>query len=84
MQRQAVPLVKNEAPIVGTGVEERAARDRGHLVIATQEGIITKVDAAVIEMQTKKGQFLSYNLNKFVRSNSSTCINQHPVVEVGE
>ena len=84
MQRQAVPLVKNEAPIVGTGVEERAARDSGHLVIAAEDGIITKVDAAVIEMQTKKGQFLSYNLNKFVRSNSSTCINQHPIVEVGE
>ena len=84
MQRQAVPLVKSEAPIVGTGVEERAARDSGHIVIAAEEGIITKADAAVIEMQTKKGQFLSYVLNKFVRSNSSTCINQHPIVEVGE
>ena len=84
MQRQSVILVKNEAPIGGSGVEERAARDSGHLVIAAEDGIITQVDAAVIEMQTKKGQFLSYNLNKFVRSNSSTCINQHPIVEVGE
>ncbi len=84
MQRQAVPLVKSEAPVVGTGVEERAARDSGHVVIAADDGVITKVDAGRIELTTKKGQVITYNLNKFLRSNSSTCINQHPTCEVDE
>lgn len=84
MQRQAVPLIKSEAPIVGTGIEERAARDSGHLIIAQDEGIITRADATTIELQGKKTGLISYPLNKFLRSNSSTCINQHPVVEVGE
>ncbi len=84
MQRQAVPLIKAEAPVVGTGVEERAARDSGHVVIASDDGVIVKAEAGLIELKTKKGQVISYNLNKFLRSNSSTCINQHPVVEVGE
>lgn len=84
MQRQAVPLIKSEAPIVGTGIEERAARDSGHIVLAKEDGVITKADAAVIELQDKKGNLISYKLNKFLRSNSSTCINQHPVIEVGE
>ncbi len=84
MQRQAVPLIKSESPIVGTGVEERAARDSGHVVISKEDGIITKADAMVIEVQDKKGQVSTYRLNKFLRSNSSTCINQHPVVEVGQ
>jgi len=84
MQRQAVPLIKAEAPIVGTGMEERAARDSGHVVIADDDGVITKAEAALIEMQNKKGQILTYTLNKFLRSNSSTCINQHPVVSVGQ
>jgi len=84
MQRQAVPLIKSEAPIVGTGIEERAARDSGHIVLAKDDGIIIKADAAVIELQDKKGNVITYNLNKFLRSNSSTCINQHPVVDVGE
>ena len=84
MQRQAVPLIKSEAPVVGTGVEERAARDSGHVIIAKDDGVITKADAALIELQDKKGQVTTYHLNKFLRSNSSTCINQHPVVEVGE
>jgi len=84
MQRQAVPLVKAEAPIVGTGVEERAARDSGHVVIAGDDGTISKVEAATIELTSKKGEIITYDLNKFLRSNSSTCINQHPVVEVGQ
>ncbi len=84
MQRQAVPLIKSEAPIVGTGVEERAARDSGHLVIAKEDGLITRVEASLIELQNKKGQTTTYYLNKFLRSNSSTCINQHPVVAVGD
>ena len=84
MQRQAVPLVKSEAPVVGTGMEERAARDSGHVVVADEDGLITRADAGVIEIETKKGQTITYNLNKFLRSNSSTCINQHPTIEVGE
>ncbi|KKT13683.1 MAG: DNA-directed RNA polymerase subunit beta [Candidatus Falkowbacteria bacterium GW2011_GWF2_43_32] len=84
MQRQAVPLIKSEAPLVGTGVEERAARDSGHIVIAKEDGVITKADAALIELTGKKGDITTYQLNKFLRSNSSTCINQHPIVEVGE
>jgi DNA-directed RNA polymerase subunit beta len=84
MQRQAVPLVKSEAPIVGTGVEERAARDSGHVVLAADDGVITKSEAGLIELTTKKGQIVTYNLNKFLRSNSSTCINQHPTIDVGD
>ncbi|MEI6529568.1 MAG: DNA-directed RNA polymerase subunit beta [Candidatus Falkowbacteria bacterium] len=84
MQRQAVPLVKAEAPIVGTGVEERAARDSGHVAIALEDGLVTKCEAAMIEITNKKGAIDKYPLNKFLRSNSSTCINQHPVVDVGQ
>ena len=84
MQRQAVPLVKSEAPIVGTGVEERAARDSGHVAIAKEDGVIIRADAGMIEVQNKKGGVDRYVLNKFLRSNSSTCINQHPIVEVGQ
>jgi DNA-directed RNA polymerase subunit beta len=84
MQRQAVPLIKSEAPIVGTGVEARAARDSGHVAIAGDDGVITKAEAATIELTDKKGKITTYHLNKFLRSNSSTCINQHPVVEVGQ
>jgi len=84
MQRQAVPLVKAEAPIVGTGVEARAARDSGHVAIALEDGVVIKCEAAMIEIQNKKGAIDKYPLNKFLRSNSSTCINQHPVVDVGE
>ncbi len=83
MQRQAVPLIKSEAPIVGTGVEEKAARDSGHVVIAKEDGVVTKADATMIEQTDKKGQVITYHLNKFLRSNSSTCINQHSVVDVG-
>ncbi len=84
MQRQAVPLVKAEAPIVGTGVEARAARDSGHVIIAKEDGVVVKSDADVIEVENKKGQITKYVLNKFLRSNSSTCINQHPLVMVGD
>ncbi|MFA6194871.1 MAG: DNA-directed RNA polymerase subunit beta [Patescibacteria group bacterium] len=84
MQRQAVPLIKSEAPIVGTGIEARAARDSGHVVIADEDGVITKADAGMIELTDKKGKVITYKLNKFLRSNSSTCINQHPVVDVDQ
>ncbi len=84
MQRQAVPLVKAEAPVVGTGVEARAARDSGHVIISKEDGIVVRSDAAVIEVENKKGVVAKYPLNKFLRSNSSTCINQHPLVMVGD
>jgi DNA-directed RNA polymerase subunit beta len=84
MQRQAVPLVKPEAPIVGTGVEARAARDSGHVAIAKEDGVVTRCEAGLIEIQNKKGVVDKYTLNKFLRSNSSTCINQHPTVNMGQ
>jgi len=84
MQRQAIPLVKAEAPIVGTGVEERAARDSGHVAIAKEDGTVVTVEAGLIEIQNKKGAIDRYPLNKFLRSNSSTCINQHPIVDLGQ
>jgi len=84
MQRQAVPLVLSESPIVGTGVEARAARDSGHVIIAEKDGQVTKVDASTIEVKDKKGKSTVYALTKFLRSNSSTCINQRPVINVGD
>ena len=84
MQRQAVPLIKAEAPIVGTGMEARAARDSGHVIISTEDGLVTRADGLEIDVENKKGQVAKYPLNKFIRSNSSTCINQHPIVNVGD
>jgi len=84
MQRQAVPLVKSEAPIVGTGIEARAARDSGHVVIAEEDGEAVKVDAMAIEIKNKKDKVTRYDLVKFLRSNSSTCINQKPIINVGD
>ncbi|MFH1822927.1 MAG: DNA-directed RNA polymerase subunit beta, partial [Patescibacteria group bacterium] len=84
MQRQAVPLIISESPIVGTGVEARAARDSGHVLITEEDGIVEKVDAGSVSIKNKKGQIKNYQLIKFLRSNSSTCINQHPTVELGE
>ena len=84
MQRQAVPLIKSEAPIVGTGIEARAARDSGHVAIAEEDGEVTKAEAATIEVKNKEGKVKRYNLVKFLRSNSLTCINQHPIVNIGD
>ena len=84
MQRQAVPLITAEAPIVGTGMEARAARDSGHVVISVEDGLVTRADGLEINVENKKGQVAKYPLNKFIRSNSSTCINQHPIVNVGD
>ncbi|MFH1412541.1 MAG: DNA-directed RNA polymerase subunit beta [bacterium] len=80
MQRQAVPLVKAEAPIVGTGIEARAARDSGYILIAEEDGIISKVDGNHIVIKSDKGKAHEYKLNKFLRSNALTCINQKPIV----
>jgi DNA-directed RNA polymerase subunit beta len=84
MQRQAVPLLVPEAPIVGTGMEERAARDSGHVVVARRAGVVTSVTAERILIETDDGQLDEYRLKKFVRSNQGTCINQRPSVDVGE
>ena len=84
MQRQAVPLVKTEAPIVGTGIEAIAARDSGHIIIAPEDGEITKVDALNLEFTNTKGKVKKYSLTKFLRSNFLTCINQKPIVNVGD
>ncbi|MDP2830502.1 MAG: DNA-directed RNA polymerase subunit beta, partial [bacterium] len=84
MQRQAVPLITAEAPIVGTGIEERAARDSGHIIIADDNGEITKVDGRSIEVKTSEGKIKKYQLNKFLRSNASTCINQRPIINKGD
>jgi DNA-directed RNA polymerase subunit beta len=84
MQRQAVPLMTAESPIVGTGAEERAARDSGHAVIALEDGEVTFVDAAKIVVRNKKGEDKVYELTKFLRSNASTCINQRPIVSLGD
>ena len=84
MQRQAVPLIKAESPIVGTGMEARAARDSGHVVISSEDGLVTRCDGLQIDVESKKGQVIKYPLNKFLRSNSSTCINQHPIVNIGD
>ncbi|MDD5431196.1 MAG: DNA-directed RNA polymerase subunit beta [Candidatus Pacebacteria bacterium] len=79
MQRQAVVSLKAEAPYVGTGMEEKAARDSGHLVIAPADGEIIEVDARHIKLKTKN-KIEEYDLNKFKRSNQSTCISQRPLV----
>ncbi len=84
MQRQAVPCIKADAPIVGTGVERRAAIDSGHVLIASEDGVVSEVSARHIEFQTSEGQMRRYDLIKFQRSNSSTCINQRPLVHKGQ
>ncbi len=84
MQRQAVPLVNAESPVVGTGVEARAAIDSGHVVLAGEDGEVIKSDASAITIKTKSGEIEQHNLVKFLRSNTSTCINQRPEVSVGD
>ncbi|MEA3463867.1 MAG: DNA-directed RNA polymerase subunit beta [Patescibacteria group bacterium] len=80
MQRQAVPLITAEAPIVSTGVEVRAARDSGHLIIAEEDGEVAGVGGGIIEIKNQKGKIKKYDLSKFLRSNASTCINQRPII----
>ncbi|MBI3990789.1 MAG: DNA-directed RNA polymerase subunit beta, partial [Candidatus Omnitrophica bacterium] len=79
MQRQAVPLLITEAPFIGTGMESIAARDSGAMVIALNSGTVKSVQTDQIIIEDK-----AYNLNKFVRSNASTCINQRPLVKLGQ
>ncbi len=82
MQRQAVPLISPEVPIVATGMEERVARDSGVMVIAQEEGVIDYVDAERIVVRRDDGQRREYRLLKFRRSNQNTCIDQKPLVRL--
>ena len=84
MQRQAVPLLRPEAPIVGTGMEHKICMDAEVAVLAEGEGVVTKMDARAITVAYDNGETKEYKLTKFLRSNHGTCINQHPIVEVGE
>ena len=84
MQRQAVPLLKPEAPIVGTGIEYKAACDSGVVMLSKQKGVVTRVTADEIVIRDEKGESHVYHLSKFARSNQGTCINMHPVVSQGE
>ena len=84
MQRQAVPLIKTEAPIVGTGLEYKAAKDSGAVVVCKNGGIVKRVSADKIIIETDEGKSEQYNLLKFVRSNQGTCYNQRPIVQAGE
>lgn len=83
MQRQAVSLIKPEAPIIGTGVEYRAAKDSGQIVIAEEDGVVSDVNGSSITISGKKGE-KTYELRKFLRSNFATCINQMPIVDVDQ
>jgi DNA-directed RNA polymerase subunit beta len=83
MQRQAVPTVKPDAPIIGTGIEKRAAKDSGHVIVAEQDGEISAIDGSHIEITDKDKNVFNYELKKFQRSNNSTSINQRPVVMPG-
>jgi len=90
MQRQAVPLLKAEAPLVGTGIEEVVARDSGAAIMAKRGGIIDQVDAQRIVIRATEDLELGdagvdiYRMRKFQRSNQNTCINQRPLVKVGD
>ncbi|MGL5032723.1 MAG: DNA-directed RNA polymerase subunit beta [Microcystaceae cyanobacterium] len=91
MQRQAVPLLRPERPLVGTGLEAQAARDSGMVIVSRTHGIVTYVDATEIRVQSidldnpdLPGKMISYDLQKYQRSNQDTCLNQRPLVYVGE
>jgi DNA-directed RNA polymerase subunit beta len=84
MQRQAVPLVRSEAPLVGTGMELRAAIDAGDVVVADKAGVIEEVSADYITVMADDGTRHTYRMRKFARSNHGTCANQRPIVDNGE
>ena len=84
MQRQAVPCIRPEAPKVGTGIERRAARDSGHILLSDHDGVVSKVDSSAVEITDSKSNIYNYELTKFLRSNASTVINQKPIVEAGQ
>lgn len=84
MQKQAVPLLVPQAPIVGTGMEHKAAKDSGHVIIAKNKGRVSYVSGRRIEITTENGRVDKYKLKKFERSNQGTCINQRPLVAFNE
>jgi len=84
MQRQAVPLLKTEAPIVATGIEHKAAKDSGVVVIAENGGTVKKVTSSKIVIENEDGNVDKYNLMKFKRSNQGSCMNQTPIVSEGQ
>ena len=84
MQRQAVPLMTTQAPIVATGIEHKCAVDSGVCVLAEGEGTVTRVDANYVTVRYDAGESKDYKLIKFARSNQGTCINQRPIVAVGD
>jgi DNA-directed RNA polymerase subunit beta len=84
MQRQAVPLLYPESPLIGTGLEAQAARDSGMVVVSLEDGVITYISANRICVTNNQGKEISYNLQKYQRSNQDTCINQRPSVWLGE
>ncbi|MDF2564612.1 MAG: DNA-directed polymerase subunit beta [Massilibacillus sp.] len=84
MQRQAVPLLRTQAPIVGTGMEYKAACDSGVMILAKNDGIVEKVTGEEIHIRTEKGSLDVYKMQKYLRSNQGTCINQRPIVYKGD
>ena len=84
MQRQALPLLHPHAPYVGTGIEDKIAHDSGEALLSEVDGAITYVDGSRIDIKTDAGDQKSYRLRKFIRSNKRTCINQTPIVQVGD
>ncbi len=84
MQRQAVPLLRPERPLVGTGLEAQAARDSGMVIVSRSDGEVTYVDATRIRVKDPQGQDHHYQVQKYQRSNQDTCLNQRPIVFVGE
>jgi DNA-directed RNA polymerase subunit beta len=84
MQRQAVPLLRPQSPVVGTGMEYQAARDSGQVVVAREAGTVASATSRTIVVETDGGQRLEYQLQKFRRSNQDTCINQRPIVRKGD
>ncbi|CEO90139.1 DNA-directed RNA polymerase subunit beta (fragment) [Syntrophaceticus schinkii] len=84
MQRQAVPLLRTEAPLVGTGIEYRVAHDSGVVVTCDEPGVVERVTADEIKIKGDTGRITTYRLTKFARSNQGTCINQKPIVKKGQ
>ena len=84
MQRQAVPLLRSEAPLVGTGMELRAAVDAGDVVVAEKAGVVEEVSADYVTVMADDGTRQTYRMHKFRRSNQGTCINQQPIVDEGD
>ena len=84
MQRQAVPLIVEEQPLVGTGIESRAAHDSGVILQAKRDGEVVKADSSHVQVKTRDGAIDTYNLVKFKRTNQGTCFNQRPAVRMGD